>query len=74
MENIYYKHSEIKNSLLQHMLNICSDENLKELLEILKVQDEATSLFLRGQSSVMEEKSQSVPIIKFNLIRIHKVI
>lgn len=74
LENIYYKHQEIKNSLLKHMLNICCDDDLIDLLEMLKVQDETSTLFLRGQSSVMSMSDvKSTEIIKFNLLRIHKV-
>jgi hypothetical protein len=74
--NVFLNHPEIKNEVLNYMLDILvpTSDNIKELLDLMRVGEAITeNQFLRGQSSVINNDITSNMDIKFNLFRVHKV-
>jgi len=75
--NVFLTHPEIKNNVLNYMLDICvpTSDNIKSLLELLKAGEaKGENVYLRSQSSVMtNDITRENEILKFNIFRIHKV-
>ena len=75
--NVFLTHPEIRNNVLNYMLQIINptNDNIKALLDLMKtgeVQNETT--YLRSQSSVItNDITRENDIIKFNIFNIHKV-
>lgn len=75
--NIFLTHPEIRNNVLNYMLQIINptNDNIKALLDLMKtgeIQGETT--YLRSQSSVItNDITRENDIIKFNIFNIHKV-
>ena len=77
-QNVFLTHPEIRDNLLNYMLQICipTSDNIKSLLELLKEnQERGENLLLRSQSSgILSDITKDLGGIKFNVIGVHKVI
>jgi len=76
--NVFLIHPEIRDNLLNYMLQICipTSGNIKSLLELLKDNKErGENLLLRSQSSgIIGDITKELDGIKFNVMGVHKVI